>query len=97
MQHVVFLTDLHGSTLVTQTASIYESITIFPNYTTSCLEAPDSDPGTIIAWNTLAEHRGAYHHHEVMKKLKDTKQSIILEEANNEIPPKPKEKAAWRF
>lgn len=69
----------------------------FPNYTTSCLVAPDSDLGTIIEWKTLAEHRGAYHRHEVMKKLKDAKQSIVVAEANEEIPPKPKERVVWRF
>lgn len=74
-----------------------KALPFFPNYTTSCLAAPDSDLGTTIAWNMSTEHRGAYHHHAVMKKLKDTKQSIVLEEANDEIPPKPKEKVAWRF
>lgn len=58
--------------------------------------SPDSDPGTIIEWNMLSEHRGTYHH-EVMKKLKDTTQLIALEEANDEIPPKPEDKVVWRF
>lgn len=96
MQHAVFLTDLHGSTLFSQTASIEKVLPFLPDYTTSYLVSPDSDPGTIIEWNTLAEHRGTYHH-EMMKKLKDTKQLIALAEANDEIPPKPEEKVVWRF
>lgn len=54
-----------------------KALPFFANYTTSCLVSPDSDPGTIIEWNTLAEHRGANHCHETMKKLKDTKQFLL--------------------
>lgn len=53
--------------------------------------------GTIIEWNMLAEHRETCHHHKMMKKLKDTKQLIVLAEANDKIPPKPEEKVVWRF
>lgn len=74
-----------------------KALPFLPNYTASCLVSPDSDLGIIIEWNILAQHRGAYHCHEVMNKLKDTKQLTVLAEANEEIPPKPTEKAVWTF
>lgn len=45
----------------------------------------------------LAEHRGACHHHEMMKMLQFTKQLIALAEVNDKIPPKQEEKVVWRF
>jgi len=39
-----------------------KALSSFPNLTTSSLEAQDSDLGTVIEWNMLAEHIGEYAH-----------------------------------
>lgn len=73
-----------------------KALPFFPNYTTFCLVSPDSNPRTIIEWNMLAEQRGLSSSSSD-GKANGAKQLIVLAEANDKIPPKPKKKVVWRF